>query len=183
MGIDTLKQSLKPVIEGAVMEGQFTLASGAKSTYYIDGKMATLTQKGAHLASQIFFEMIHKTDVNAIGGPSIGANPIVSTLGHVCFEQGLPLKMFYVRREEKKHGAQKWIEGPPLEKGDRAVILEDVITSGKSALRAVERVRETGAEVSTVLCIVDRQSGGEEALKKEGLELKTIFTVSDLGIQ
>lgn len=182
MDTDTLKQSLKPVIEGAVLKGDFTLTSGAKSNYYIDGKLVTLSQKGAHLAAQIIFDKVRKMDVTAIGGPSLGADPIVSTVGHVCFEGGVPLKLFYVRSKERKHGSQKWIEGPPLEEGDRAIIIEDVMTTGSSTLHAVMKVRETGAKVSTVFCLVDRQAGGEEALKKEGLELEPIFTAAELGL-
>ncbi|MCZ6601581.1 MAG: orotate phosphoribosyltransferase [Planctomycetota bacterium] len=182
MDVEMLKESLKSRVDDAVQKGDFTLASGAKSTYYIDGKLITLDQKGAHLVSQILYSLISGMDCSAIGGPSIGADPMVSTVGHICFENGKPLKMFYIRKEEKKHGAQKWIEGPPLDKEDIAVLFEDVLTSGKTVIDAVKRVREVGAKVSNVFCIVDRQAGGEDALKKEGIELISIFTAEQLGL-
>lgn len=182
MDVESLKKSLKVVVEDAVLKGEFTLSSGQKSTYYIDGKMVSLTQKGAHLSAQVLFSMIQVMEISAIGGPSVGANPLVSTLGHVCFERGKPLKMFYVRRHEREHGTEKWIEGPPIGEDDKVVIIEDVITTGGSAIHTANKVRETGAKVDTVFCLVDRQAGGTENLKKEGLELRPIFTAAELGL-
>lgn len=184
MEIDPIKQSLKGLVEAAVQEGSFTLASGRKSKYYIDGKKVTLDQKGAHLCSKLLFAMLQDLrDVTAIGGPVIGANPIVSTLGHVCFEGGMPLKMFYVRKEEKSHGLQRWIEGPALDGEDQAIILEDVITTGSTVVHAAKRVRETGAKVSKVMCLVDREEGGTDALRKAGLECIPLFTATELGLK
>ena len=178
-----MKESLKRIVQDAVQKGEFTLASGKKSSYYIDGKQVTLDQKGAHLCAQILFHMLGELEgLTAVGGPAMGANPIVSTVGHVCFERGLPLKLFYVRQAEKDHGTERWIEGPPIGEGDRAVLVDDVLTSGGTLVAAAKRVREAGVEVTKAICLVDRQEGGAEALQAEGVEVMAIFTAADLDV-
>jgi len=125
-------------------------------------------------------DIIRELGANAVGGMSIGADPLVSTIGNVAHVQNVPLKLFYVRKEPKKHGKRKLIEGPGLSLEDRAVVVEDVTTTGGSALKAVRAVKdEFGAEVLAVLTIVDRQEGADAFLSENGVKLISIFKASD----
>ena len=171
---------LKKKVEDALIKGEVTLASGKKSNFYFDCRMVTLDQEGAHLAAKAMLEKIKELGANAVGGMSIGADPLVSTIGNVALSEGIPLKLFYVRKEPKKHGRRRLIEGPGIEADDRAVIVEDVTTSGGSALKAARAVKEEfGAEVVAIVTIVDRQEGAEENLQKEGFKLVPVFRADD----
>lgn len=171
---------LKEKVRGALIKGEVTLASGKKSSFYFDCRLVTLDPEGAHLAAKAMLTEIRRLGATAVGGMSIGADPLVSTIGHLAFTQGAPLALFYVRKEPKKHGTQKLIEGPPLSAADRVVIVEDVTTSGGSAMKAVNAVRdEFGAEVPAVLTIVDRQEGAQANLAKNNIKLIALFKAED----
>jgi len=171
---------LKEKVTGALTKGEVTLASGRKSNFYFDCRMVTLDQEGAHLAAEAMLAEIQKLGATAVGGMSIGADPLVSTIGNVAFAQGIELMLFYVRKEPKKHGKRKLIEGPGLSAQDGVVIVEDVTTTGGSALKAVNAVREEyGADVLAVLTIVDRQEGAQEYLAENGVKLISIFKAED----
>ena len=173
-------ERLKEKVSGAFSKGEFTLASGRKSNFYFDCRMVTLDQEGAHLAAKAMLDEIERLGATAVGGMSIGADPLVSTIGNVAHMQGLSLKLFYVRKEPKKHGRRKLIEGPGLSGQDRAVIVEDVTTTGGSALKAVNAVRdEFGAEVLAVLTLVDRQEGAGDFLSRNDVRLVSIFKAQD----
>ncbi len=173
-------EKLKAKVNGALLKGDVTLASGKKSSFYFDCRMVTLDQEGAHLAAKAMLEEIRKLSANAVGGMSIGADPLVSTIGNIAHVEGLPLKLFYVRKEAKKHGRRKLIEGPGLADTDRAVIVEDVTTTGGSALKALSAVRrEFGAEVLAVVTLVDRQEGAADFLADSGVKLISIFEAQD----
>jgi len=173
-------QRLKEKVSGAVSRGEFTLASGKKSNFYFDCRLVTLDAEGAHLAAKAMLAIIRELGATAVGGMSMGADPLVSTIGHLSHLEGSPLKMFYVRKEAKKHGKGKRIEGPPLSGEDRVVIVEDVTTTGGSALKAVEAVRnEFGTEVLTVLTLVDRQEGAQDNLTDKNLKLISLFKAED----
>jgi orotate phosphoribosyltransferase len=173
-------EKLREKVSGALIKGDVTLASGKKSNFYFDCRMVTLDQEGAHLAAKAMLAEIQKLGATAVGGMSIGADPLVSTIGNVAFAQEMPLKLFYVRKEPKKHGKRKLIEGPGLSAQDRVVIVEDVTTTGGSALKAVNAVREEfGAEVLAVLTIVDRQEGAQEYLAENSVKLISIFKAED----
>lgn len=174
------KDRLKEKVAGALSKGEVVLASGKKSNFYFDCRMVTLDQEGAHLTAQAMLEKIQELGATAVGGMSIGADPLVSTIGNVAFAQGVALKLFYVRKEPKKHGTKKLIEGPGLSADDKVVIVEDVTTTGGSALKAVNAVRdEFGAEVLAVLTIVDRQEGAEAYFTENNLKLVSIFKAED----
>jgi orotate phosphoribosyltransferase len=176
----TGRERLKEKVSTALVKGEVTLASGKKSNFYFDCRMVTLDQEGAHLSAKLMLEEIQKLGANAVGGMSIGADPLVSTIGNVALAEGFPLRLFYVRKEPKKHGTRKLIEGPGLSGEDRVVIVEDVTTTGGSALKAVNAVRdEFGAEVMAVLTIVDRQEGAAEFLEQNGLKLVSLFRAED----
>jgi orotate phosphoribosyltransferase len=173
-------ERFKEKVAGALLKGEVTLASGKKSNFYFDCRMVTLNQEGAYLAAKAMLIEIQKLGATAVGGMSIGADPLVSTIGSVAYAQGIALKLFYVRKEPKKHGKRKLIEGPGLSADDKAVIVEDVTTTGGSALKAVNAVREEfGAEVLAVLTIVDRQEGAEAHLAENNIKLISIFKADD----
>ena len=168
----------------SLRRGDFTLASGKKASYYLDCRNVTLHPQGANLVAAGMLDAIRAAGdlPDAVGGMAIGADPITASIITVAGQQGLPLKGFMVRKEAKGHGTGKQVEGPVVA-GQRVVIVEDVITSGGSALKAVDAAREFGLVVERVVAIIDRLAGGEEAFKAKGLELVTLTTIRDFGIE
>ncbi len=171
---------LKLIQEKALRRGDFTLASGKKAKFYLDGKQITLDPQGLMLTGKIMLAMLHGVKVDAVGGPTLGADPIAAALALLSSQSGKPLRAFIVRKEAKLHGTQKMIEGPALQKGDHVVMLEDVITTGGSVLKAIKEVEALGAKVVKTLCLVDRNEGAKETLDAYGYS--PIFTLEDLGV-
>ena len=157
----------------------FRLASGKMSQYYVDCKTTTLTPEGLVLTGQVIFERIRGLPVQGVGGLEFGAIPMALSASIHAFQQGENIHPFVVRKQPKDRGLKKAIEGQ-IREGDRVVVLEDVVTTGASSLLAVERLREAGIEVDHVLAIIDRDEGGTEAIANAGLELESIFTLTDL---
>jgi len=176
------KARLKEILLAkAIKFGDFTLASGQKSTYYINGKMATLDSEGLNLIAEILLDMIEGTDCDAIGGPTLGADPIIGAVVALAHARGRKLSGLIVRKETKDHGTGKLIEGP-IEEGMKVVVVEDVITTGGSPGRAVEAFRAAGCQVIKVMTIVDRQQGAAEKLSGMNVPYEPIFTKKDLGL-
>jgi orotate phosphoribosyltransferase len=173
------KRLMQIILERSFRLGDFTLTSGKKSDYYVDCRTTTLHPEGAYLVAKLLFPMVKEAEADAVGGLTLGADPVTAAVIVESFRQGSPVRGFIVRKEQKSHGRGLKIEGN-LESGDRAVVLEDVITTGGSALKAVGAAKEAGAEVSVVLAIVDREEGGREAIEKEGLAVRSLFTASEL---
>jgi orotate phosphoribosyltransferase len=167
--------------ERSVERGTFVLASGKTSNIYFDGKQTTLHPEGAYLVGKILFEMLRDAKVDAVGGMTLGADPIVTSIALTSFMEGKPIPAFIIRKEPKKHGKGLWLEGKGnLSEGSPVAIIEDVVTTGKTTLEAIARAEEEGLKVVKVLAVVDREEGGREALAKEGLELEAIFKKSDI---
>lgn len=179
---DERERLLSLIKKNALSFGDFVLSSGKKSTYYIDARMITLDAEGSYLVAKIILKMIENVDVDSIGGVSIGADPIVGAVSAIGYSVGRPLKAFIIRKEPKKHGMQKWIEGP-LGSSDRVVIVDDVVTTGSSIYKAIEKTREFGCKIVKVISIVDRNSGLEAKLTNEGYIYEPIFYLKDLGIK
>jgi orotate phosphoribosyltransferase len=158
------------------------LASGRKSDFYIDCKQTVLTAEGHFLAGSLFLSVIRQRSeiIEAIGGLTMGADPLASAASTLSYVAGRPLTAFYVRKEAKAHGLQRKVEGPPLEPGERCLIVEDVVTTGGSALKAIERARGFGLEVKLIVGLVDREEGGREALEAEA-PLVTLFRKRDFA--
>ena len=169
---------LKLVKEKALKKGKFTLSSGKTSDYYLDGKQVTLDPQGILLLAKVVLGMLHGVQADAVGGPTLGADPIAAAVSLLSSQTGKPLKAFIVRKEEKKHGTGKRIEGPALEKGDRVVAVEDVVTSGKSVLEAIREIEKAGARVVKVICLVDREEGAAGLLA--AYNFSPIFTKSEI---
>ena len=161
--------------------GNFTLASGRQSTLYIDARLTTMTPDGQRLIGQLGLRAIADANwkADAIGGLTLGADPIAYAICHSSADTTHPLRAFTVRKEPKAHGTGKQVEGP-LSPGDNAVIVEDVITTGGSASRAVEAVRRAGGVPIGILALVDREEGGREALEALGLEVRSLATASEI---
>lgn len=168
----------------ALQLGEFTLASGKKASYYLDCRTITLHPQGANVIAEGMLDVIGSVGdlPDAVGGMAIGADPITASIVTIAGQRNLPLKGFMVRKEAKGHGTGKQIEGP-VQPGQRVVIVEDVITSGGSALKAVDAAREFGLIVDRVVAIIDRLAGGQEAFAAKGLELITLTTIRDFGIE
>lgn len=175
------RERLKLILKSkSILLGNFTLASGKQSSYYIDARRTTLDPEGAYLISEIFLgEIAARDGVVAVGGPSIGADPIVGAIIPRSHERGTPLRGFIIRKKEKEHGTGNMIEGE-LAEGDRVVMVEDVITSGGSVLRAVDLVESAGVEVCGVFCVVDRGEETEKKFLERGCSFFSIFRVSEL---
>ena len=181
--VDLRARLLQLIREKSYEEGEVTLTSGKKSTFYVDGKQTTLDSEGGYLVGKLFYEMIKgsKIPVEAVGGPTLGADPIVTAISIVSYLEGGPIPAFIIRKEPKKHGKALWIEGDKsLSPGTNVAIVEDVVTTGGSTLRAIEIAKTQGFQVVKVLALVDREEGGRENLAREGYILESIFTKTDI---
>ena len=171
------------VRENALKFGDFTLASGRKASYYLDGKQVTLDPAGARLVAEGILEVLAAEGMpSAVGGMSIGADPITAAVVTMSAVRGTPLKGFMVRRQSKGHGTKQYIEGP-VQPGQQVVIVEDVVTTGGSSLTAIERVEAFGLKVARVIAIIDRMEGGAEAFADRGYKFSSLLTIRDFGIE
>lgn len=180
--MDNRERLLQLLKEKALRFGEFVLASGKKSDYYINGKLISLDPEGLYLLSEIILEKIKDDKVDAVGGMTLGADPMVGGVISLAGQRGLPLRGFIVRKERKDHGTESQVEGT-LRKGDRVVIVEDVSTTGGSSLKAIKVVEALGCQVVKVIALVDRDEGTKETFARGEYEFEPIFTTSDLGIK
>lgn len=169
------------VREKALQFGDFTLASGKKASYYLDCRKLTLDSQGINQVGSGILELLAGQLPDAVGGMAIGADPITAGVITIAGQQNKPLKGFIVRKESKSHGAGRMVEGP-VEPGETAVIVEDVVTTGGSSLKAIDHAKEFGLEIQGVIAIIDRLEGGAEAFAEAGYELRTLLTIRDFGI-
>jgi len=177
------KHALKALVrEKALKFGDFTLASGKKASYYLDCKQVTLDAAGARLVGEGILDLLSERPPKAVGGMSIGADPITAAVVTMAGVRGQPLSGFMVRKEPKGHGTARYIEGP-VGPGDEVAIVEDVVTTGGSSLVAIERCRDFGLVVKRVIAIIDRMEGGAQAFAVRGLPLASLFTIRDFGIE
>lgn len=181
--IQSMKKRLARILyEKSYMEGDFTLSSGRKSDYYFDCRQSSLHPEGAWLIGALFYDMLRDMDVQAVAGMTMGADPLVTAVSLRAYEQGKNLPALIVRKEVKAHGASRAVEGlANVRQGDRALLLEDVVTTGGSVIRACKRVEEAGLHVAAVFCILNREEPGwAEAFAEAGHELRSIFTRNEL---
>lgn len=173
-----MKERLARILyEKSYMEGDFTLTSGKKSDYYFDCRQSSLHPEGAFLIGSLFLEMLQGMDVRAVAGMTMGADPLVTATSVLAFQRGMNIPALVVRKEAKGHGTGRSVEGlANVEPGMRVLMLEDVVTTGGSVIKACKRVEEAGLVVSSVFCILDREQGGAEALAGAGYSLSSIFT-------
>ena len=169
---------LKQLIEKSYKNGNFTLSSGKKSSHYFNCKPASLNGEGLNLISDIFLELKDSRS-KSVAGLTLGADPLVSGLIVKAALDGLDLDGLIIRKEIKKYGTKAGIEGPTLEEGTLITVLEDVVTTAGSVIKAIKKLRENNYVVEEVLSIVDRQEGGLETLEDENVKLKSLFTIKD----
>jgi orotate phosphoribosyltransferase len=170
--------------ERSARRGHFTLASGRQSTLYIDARLTTMSPDGLALIGPLALEALMGSGwrVDSVGGLTLGADPVSYAVAYASALAGTPIRAFTVRKEAKAHGTGRLIEGP-FREGDHVAVIEDVITTGGSALRAVEAIRAGGGIVAGVLALVDREEGGREALEGAGLAVLTLTRASDIVAQ
>lgn len=173
---ETLKEQIK---KKAVVHGKVILSSGQEADYYVDLRRVTLDSEAAPLVGEVMLELLKDWDYQAVGGLTLGADPVAVAMMHVAAAHGKKIDSFVVRKAEKQHGLQRRIEGPDV-KGRRVVAVEDTSTTGASVLTAVDALREAGAIVVGVAVIVER--GAKQAILDAGLEYRSAFTLSDLGL-
>ena len=169
---------LKQLIIKSYKKGNFTLASGKKSCHYLNCKPVSLNGEGLNLISDLFLELMDSRS-KAVAGLTLGADPLVSGLIVIAALKGSDLDALIIRKEIKSYGTKSGIEGPYLKVGTPVTVLEDVVTTAGSAIKAINKLRENNYLVREVLSIVDREEGGYEALKKENVELKSLFSIKD----
>jgi orotate phosphoribosyltransferase len=169
------------LVEKSLAFGDFTLSSGARSSYYVDARLTTMSAEGQALIGAVGFRTVKERWPTArwVGGLTLGADPIAYAIAHRSWIEGLPLGGFTVRKKAKEHGKAGLIEGG-LRPGEPAVVVEDTLTSGSSALQAVEAVRAFGCTVAGVLVLVDREVGGGERIRDAGHEVLALFTATEL---
>ncbi len=177
------KQLLEVLREKSLRIGKFTLVSGMTSHYYFDSKPTTLDPEGGYLTARMILQLLKDEGIKAqsIGGLTLGADPIVSAVAAVSFadrDEFPPLSAYIVRKEAKKHGTQKFIEGFDGGPGTKVVVVDDVCTTGGSTLKAIHLSEDAGYEVAAVVCLVDREQGGAEALKD--YPFYSLFTATEL---
>jgi orotate phosphoribosyltransferase len=181
--IKELKADLLALLEKeALKKGRFVLSSGKVSNYYLDGRIITMTPEGAYLVGSIILELIKGKNIDAVGGPTLGADPIVGAVAALSHINKVPIKTFIVRKAVKEHGTQRQIEGPELKPKSRVIIVDDVATTGKALIEAKEALDKIGVVVECAIVIVDRKEGARENLAKAGVNLEAIFQIEDLGV-
>lgn len=181
--MDTRQQLITLLAERSARRGQFVLSSGRTSTLYIDARLTTMSPDGLALIGALGLTAIEQAwdvpPVDAVGGLTLGADPIAYAIAYASASSARPRRAFTVRKEAKAHGTGRQVEGP-YRQGDRVVVVEDVITTGGSALKAVEVLRGQHASIAGVLALVDREEGGREALEAAGLPVISLVKASEL---
>lgn len=163
----------------AYQEGDFILSSGQASSYYINGKQVTLNPQGALAIGRILLSRLPE-NTQAVAGLTLGADPIVTAVSVVSAYENRPIPALIIRKEAKGHGTKAYIEGPTLPENATVVVLEDVVTTGRSAMKAVERLRDAGYTVNLVISLIDRLQGGAEFYQSVGLKFEAVFTIEDI---
>ena len=171
---------LELLVRGAYRNGEFTLASGRKSNHYVNCKPIALNGIGLQLISKLFLDQI-ETESCAVAGLTLGADPLVSGVAMTASQVGRTVDALIVRKEPKGHGTCAWLEGPLPPKGSLVTVLEDVVTTGGSSLKAVNQIREAGYLVNRVVTLVDREEGGSLKMKENRLELRSLFLLKELA--
>ena len=180
--LESDRQSLIALIgDEAVFHGDFTLSSGKKATYYVDMRKLTLDHRAAPAIGRLVLDIVRDLDVDAVGGLTLGADPIANAVLHASVAAGTPVDAFVVRKEPKDHGRGRQIEGAEVA-GKRVVIVEDTSTTGGSPLKAAQVVKDAGADVVAVVTVVDRKTGAQAAVEAAGVEWRSIIDLDDLGL-
>jgi len=179
-GIVKDKQRLWQILKSeAFFREKIILSSGKESDYYFDARRVTLSAEGAYLSAKIILEMIKNEDIVAIGGPTLGADPLVGAIALLSYQRKKPLQTFIVRKAPKPHGKQQQLEGPPVPEDAEVILIDDVATTGKAFLEAMDVLSRYRIRVRKAICLIDREEGAKQALAQRGCHLASIFRASD----
>jgi len=176
---DDRAQLFDILLKDAFFREKIILSSGKESDYYIDARLVTLTSAGAYYCAKVMLDMVKDETFDAIGGPTLGADPMIGAINAVSHQQGKELKTFIIRKAPKAHGKQQQTEGPALKEGDEVILIDDVATTGKAFLQSLDVLDKMNVKAKKALCIVDRQEGAKEAVAARGCELISIFTAEE----
>ncbi len=180
---DTRQQLIDHIANEAVFHGDFTLTSGKKASFYVDLRRVSLDHRVAPLIGRVMLDLIAEVpDVAAVGGLTMGADPIAAAILHQGAARGLAYDAFVVRKEPKDHGRGRQVEGPDVQ-GKRVIVLEDTSTTGGSPLKAIEALKRVGAEIAAVAVVVDRDTGAREAIQAAGYPYLAAIGLDDLGLR
>jgi orotate phosphoribosyltransferase len=175
--IDQDKAKLLDILKKeAFFKGKFILSSGKESNFYLDARLVTLSAAGAYLTGRVMLDMIKDDKIAAIGGPTLGADPMVGAIASLSYQDGKPVPTFIIRKTPKAHGKGQQIEGPALKEGDNVVIIDDVATTGKAFVESIEVLQKMNVHVKKAICIIDRKEGAREAVAKYNVPMESIFT-------
>ena len=177
---DARRQLLDLLAREAYFEEKIVLSSGKTSDYYIDARRVTLHAGGTVLCARVVLDLIADLDPNAIGGPTLGADPMIGAISVLRCQEGRAINTFLIRKAPKAHGRQQQVEGPLLEKGARVILIDDVATTGKAFVQSLEVLEPLGVEVIRAVCLVDRGEGAKEAVAARGCELVAAFEVEEI---
>jgi orotate phosphoribosyltransferase len=163
----------------AFSKGKFILSSGKESNFYLDARIVTLSAAGAYLTARVILDMVSKDQPDAIGGPTLGADPMVGAIASLSHQAGRPINTFIIRKQPKAHGKQQQIEGPLLKEGGAVVLIDDVATTGKAFVESIEVLQKMNIKIIKAICVIDRGEGAQEALAKYKVPLRSIFTIAE----
>ena len=178
-------QAAKAILElakrtGALMFGEFKLSAGGTSPYYFDGRLITLDPEGADRVARAILPILMECSAEAVAGPTLGADPIVSAVAVVSYQERHPIPGLIVRKEAKQHGGKRAIEGP-LKKGARVAVVDDTCTTGSSLFMAIDAVEAAGCQVVKVISILDRREGGSEEIRRRGYDFVSLLEADESG--
>ncbi|MCM8799239.1 MAG: orotate phosphoribosyltransferase [Candidatus Omnitrophica bacterium] len=165
--------------KNAFFKKKVKLSSGRISNFYFDLRRITLDPEGGYLIAKLILRFLHKKGVKSLGGPTLGADPIVSAVAVLSHLEGISVKAFIVRRKAKEHGLRQLIEGPSLKKKERVILVDDVATSGNSLIESAQILKRKGLIIDSAIVVLDRQEGAKNNLKKEGIKLYSLFKAKE----
>ena len=166
----------------AFFKEKVILSSGKSSDFYIDARRVTLNAEGVYLCAKVILDMVKDDQVDAIGGPTLGADPIVGAIGVLSFQAHRPINTFIIRKAPKPYGKQQQIEGPLLKSESKIVLIDDVATTGKAFMESLDVLKKMGLKAPKAICIVDRNEGAKEMLASQGCQLLSMFTLKDFPL-
>jgi orotate phosphoribosyltransferase len=163
----------------AFSKGKFILSSGKESDFYLDARLVTLSAAGAYLTARIMLDMVKEDHLDAIGGPTLGADPMVGAIASLSHQAGRPINTFIIRKQPKAHGKQQQVEGPLLKEGGSVAIIDDVATTGKAFVESIEVLQKMNIKIKKAICVIDRGEGASEALAQYQVPLISIFKINE----
>ncbi len=163
----------------ALSRGKFILSSGKESDFYLDARLVTLSAAGAYLSGRLILDIVDEYLPDAVGGPTLGADPMVGAIASLSHQAGRPINTFIIRKTPKAHGKQQQIEGPLIKEGGSVVVIDDVATTGKAFVESIEVLKKMHIDIKAAVCLIDRQEGAREALAKFHVPLRAVFTISE----